>query len=43
MGDIILGPDVEKELWEIWQFIAQDNPLAATNVVEAAFDTFKTW
>jgi toxin ParE1/3/4 len=37
----ILAPCVEDELWAIWQFIAQDNPPAATRVVEAAHETFK--
>jgi toxin ParE1/3/4 len=38
----ILAPCVENELWVIWNFIAQDNPDAATRVVEAAHETFKT-
>ena len=42
MPEYILDPCVEGELWGIWQFIAQDNPDAATRVVEAAFETFKT-
>jgi len=42
MAKFILDPCVEDELWEIWHFIAQDNPDAATRVVEAAFETFKT-
>ncbi|HTI69523.1 MAG TPA: type II toxin-antitoxin system RelE/ParE family toxin [Candidatus Limnocylindria bacterium] len=41
MADYRLDPCVEGELWSIWQFIAQDNPDAATRVVEAAFDTFQ--
>ena len=42
MPKIVLAPCVESELWTIWSFIAQDNPDAATRVVEAAHDTFKT-
>ena len=41
MGDFILAPCVEDELWAIWEHIARDNPNAATHVVEAAYDTFK--
>jgi toxin ParE1/3/4 len=37
----ILDPCVEDELWGIWHFIAQNNPAAATRVVEAAYETFK--
>jgi plasmid stabilization system protein ParE len=39
----ILDPCVEEELWGIWHFIAQDNPDAATRVIEAAYETFKRW
>ncbi len=42
MSKYILDPCVEDELWSIWQFIAKDNPDAATRVVEAAFKTFDT-
>ena len=42
MAEYILAPDVEAELWLIWEFIAADNPDAATKVVETAFATFKT-
>lgn len=38
----ILDPCVEDELWGIWYFIAQDNPDAATRVIEAAYEEFKT-
>ena len=41
MGSYILAPCIEGELWDIWEFIAQDNPDAATRVVEAAGETFK--
>jgi plasmid stabilization system protein ParE len=37
----ILDPCVEDELWSIWHFIAQDNPDAATRVLEAAYETFQ--
>ncbi len=37
----VLDPAVERELWEIWDFIAADNPDAATRVVEAAYQTFR--
>lgn len=42
MPKFILDPCVEDELWGIWYFVAQDNPDAATRVVEAAYETFKT-
>jgi plasmid stabilization system protein ParE len=42
MPDCILDPCVEGELWGIWLFIAQDDPEAATRVIEGAFETFKT-
>ena len=42
MPKFILDPCVEDELWGIWYFIAQDNPDAATRVINAAYETFKT-
>jgi len=42
MPEYILDPCVEGELWSIWNFIAQDNPDAATRVIEAAYETLKT-
>ncbi len=42
MGNYILDPRVEDELWAIWKYIAKDNADAATRVVEAAYETFKT-
>ena len=42
MPEYILDPCVEGELWGIWHFIARDNPDAATRVIEAAYETFKT-
>lgn len=39
-AELQLDPCVESELWEIWRFIARDNPEAATRVVEAAYETF---
>ena len=42
MAEFILTPCVEDELWAIWEYIAQDNPDAATRVIEAAYETFKT-
>ena len=41
VGKFILAPCVEGELWDIWSFIARDNPDAATRVIEAVGDTFK--
>ena len=41
MGKFFLDPCVEGELRGIWEFIAIDNPDAATAVVEAAYETFK--
>jgi toxin ParE1/3/4 len=40
LNNYTLASCVEGELWDIWQFIAEDNPDAATRVVEAAFETF---
>jgi plasmid stabilization system protein ParE len=40
MAKFILDPGVEDELWAIWAFIAEDNPDAATRLVEAAYETF---
>lgn len=37
-----LDPWVEGELWSIWETIAQDNPDAATRVIEATYETFLT-
>jgi toxin ParE1/3/4 len=42
MPEYILDPCVEGELWGIWHFIARNNPDAATRVIEAARETFKT-
>lgn len=42
MPEYILDPIVEDELWGIWKFIAQDNPDAATRVIEAAYATLNT-
>ena len=42
MAEFILASGVENELWAIWEHIADDNPDAATRVVEAAYETFKT-
>ncbi|MEI9893724.1 MAG: type II toxin-antitoxin system RelE/ParE family toxin [Chthoniobacter sp.] len=42
MGKFVLAPCIEGELWDIWSFIAKDNPDAATRVVEAIGETFKT-
>jgi toxin ParE1/3/4 len=42
VAEFILAPWVENELWAIWNFIAQDNPGAATRVIEAAYETFRS-
>jgi plasmid stabilization system protein ParE len=42
MPSYTLDPCVEDELWGIWHFITLDNPDAATRVIEAAYETFKT-
>ena len=42
VAEFILASGVEEELWAIWEHIAGDNPAAATQVVEAAYETFKT-
>jgi toxin ParE1/3/4 len=41
VAEFILASGVEDELWTIWEHIAEDNPDAATRVVEAAYKTFK--
>ena len=41
MANFLLAPCIEDELDEIWDFIAKDNPEAATRVVYAAYDTFR--
>jgi toxin ParE1/3/4 len=41
VAEFILASGVEEELWAIWEHIADDNPDAATRVVEAAYATFK--
>jgi toxin ParE1/3/4 len=41
VSKFILAPCVESELWTIWKFIAQENPDAATRVIEAAHETLK--
>jgi toxin ParE1/3/4 len=33
---------VEEELWEIWDYIAKDNPDAAAQVIAATREMFKT-
>ncbi len=42
MAEFILASGVEEELWAIWEHIARDNPDVATQVIEAAYETFKT-
>jgi toxin ParE1/3/4 len=41
VAEFSLASGVEGELWAIWEHIADDNPDAATRVVEAAYETFK--
>ena len=41
MANFVLAPCVESELDEIWSFIADDDPDAATRVVDAAYETFR--
>jgi len=41
VAKFILDPGVEDELWAIWAFIAEDNPDAATGLVDAAYETFR--
>lgn len=41
MAEFVLAPVVEDELWEIWGYIARDNPDAAARVIDAAYDNFK--
>jgi len=41
LGRFVLAPCAEGELWDIWSFIAEDNPDAASRVIEAVGETFK--
>ena len=41
VASFVLASCVERELEEIWEFIAKDNSDAATRVVRAAYDTFR--
>jgi toxin ParE1/3/4 len=41
VAKFLLDPGVEDELWAIWAFIAEDNPDAATGLVDAAYETFR--
>jgi toxin ParE1/3/4 len=41
MPKCVLDSCVEDELWDIWKFIAEDNPDAATRVIEAVQTTFQ--
>ncbi len=40
MSSILVTPAAENDLTEIWLYIAEDNPLAADRVFEAAQSTF---
>jgi len=40
VAEYVLADGVEQELNQIWEFIAKDNPEAATRGVEAAYETF---
>ena len=42
VADYSLDPCVEEELWDIWEFIARDNPDAATHVINAVYETMVT-
>ena len=42
MAEFNVSPSAYNDLRTIWRFIAQDNPLAASNVINAAFATFAT-
>jgi toxin ParE1/3/4 len=37
----VVDPRVEDELWEIWDYIAKENPVAASKVIEATRQTFE--
>ncbi len=39
---MVLAPSIEGELWDIWSFIAKDNPDAATRIIEAIGEKFNT-
>lgn len=40
MPKYVLDPLAANDLRQIWQFIARDNPQAATRVIKAAYQTF---
>jgi toxin ParE1/3/4 len=42
MRNYFLDPEAEENLDQIWLFIAEDNPAAATRVVDAAYESFET-
>ncbi len=42
MAKYVLAPGVEDELDLIWEYIAKDNPEAATKVVRAAYESFRS-
>ena len=41
MPKFILDPVAENEIWDIWLYIAHDNPEAANRVMLAAYETFQ--
>ena len=43
MSNILVTPAAENDLTDIWLYIAEDNPVAADRVFEAAQSTFESW
>ncbi|MCL2640198.1 MAG: type II toxin-antitoxin system RelE/ParE family toxin [Phycisphaerales bacterium] len=41
MIDFRVSPETASDLEEIWNFIAQDNPIAANRVIEQILDVFR--
>jgi toxin ParE1/3/4 len=41
MATYTLEPAAHADLWDIWRFIAQENPDAAVRVIIAAYDSFQ--
>jgi toxin ParE1/3/4 len=42
VAEFRFGVKVHRDLWSIWRFIAEDNAVAATEVIAAVYRTFAT-
>ena len=41
MPEYILDPIAEDDLWNVWLYIAEENPEAANRLLVAAYETFQ--